>query len=69
MGVTYIKWGWVEKIDYPAIVGWSVVKPPRGDIGHFCRPPRSDIGTILGPPRGILFFGTPDTPLLTFQME
>ena len=68
LGSTPIKWGWAEKIDYPAIVGWSGLTPPRSDIGRFGRPPRSDIGTILGPP-ATFFFGVPDIPPLTFQME
>ena len=46
----------MEKIDHPTIVEWSVVIPPRSDIGCFCRPPRSDIGTIPRPPCGILFW-------------
>ncbi len=56
-----------KKIDYPAIVGWSGLTPPRSDIRRFGRAPRSDIGPILGPPRGIFFFGAPDTPSTNFS--
>ena len=65
-GSTPIKWGWAEKIDYSAIVGWSGLTPPCSDIERFGRPPHSDIGTILRPPHGIFSLAR-QTPRTNFS--